>query len=263
MAGRLQDKVAIITGGARGTGAAIARLFVAEGARVAIADLREEQGLALAAELGDAALFQRCDVACREDWTALVGAVRERLGEPAVLVNNAALLDIASIDEVTEASLERLFRVNQLGPVLGIQAVLPSMRALGYGSIVNIGSTDGVLAQDMGLIAYASTKFALRGITRTAAMELGRDAIRVNCLIPDSGNIEMSSPFLPPGMDHDEMMRQHVEQILKPPPWAQGFHRYEEIARMTLFLASDESSGCTGGDFPVDGGYTAGRRFRP
>ena len=258
--GRLQGKVAIITGGSRGTGAAIARLFVAEGARVAIADLREEQGRALAAELGGAALFHRCDVARRDDWAALVAAVREHLG---VLVNNAALLDIAPIDQVTEESLERLFRVNQLGPILGIQAVLPAMRALGYGSIVNMGSTDGVLAQDMGLIAYASTKFALRGITRTAAMELGRDAIRVNCLVPDSGNIEMSSPFLPEGLDHDELMRQHVEQILKPPPWASGFHRYEEIARMTLFLASDESSGCTGGDFPVDGGYTAGRRFRP
>lgn len=263
MSGRLAGKVAIVTGGARGTGAAIARLFAQEGARVALADLREEQGSALATELGESAFFLRCDVARREDWLRLVAVTRQRFGEPAVLVNNAALLDIAPIDDVSEESLERLFRVNQLGPVLGIQAVLPSMRALGYGSIVNIGSTDGVLAQDMGLIAYASTKFALRGITATAAMELGREAIRVNCLIPDSGNIEMSAPFLPPGMDHDEMMRQHVEQILKPPPWAKGFHRYEEIARMALFLASDESSGCTGGDFPVDGGYTAGRRFKP
>lgn len=263
MALRLQGKVAIVTGGARGTGEAIARLFVDEGASVAIADIREEQGHALASALGEAAMFSRCDVACREDWTQLVAEVRARLGEPAVLVNNAALLDVAPIDEVTEASLERLWRVNQLGPVLGIQAVLPAMRALGYGSIVNIGSTDGVLAQDMGLISYAATKFALRGITKTAAMELGRDAIRVNCIVPDSGNIEMSAPFLPEGMDHDVMMREHIEQILKPPPWARGFHRYEEIARMALFLASDESSGCTGGDFPVDGGYTAGRRFKP
>lgn len=262
MSGRLQGKVAIVTGGARGTGAAIARLFVAEGARVAIADLRVAQGRALAAELGPAALFVECDVARREHWDALLAQVIATLGAPSVLVNNAALLDVDPIDTVDEDTLTRLFRVNQLGPVFGIQAVLPSMRALGYGSIVNIGSTDGVLGQDMGLVAYGSTKFALRGITRIAAMELGRDAIRVNCLVPDSGNIEMSAPFLPAGEDPDELMRRHVEQILRPPPWARGFHRYEEIARMALFLASDESSGCTGGDFAVDGGYTAGRRFR-
>ncbi len=263
MAGRLEGKVAIVTGGARGTGAAIARIFVDEGARVVLADLRREQGEALAASLGRAVLFVECDVSRREHWQRLVQRTGEAFGPPAVLVNNAALLDMALLDAVTEETLTRLFRVNQLGPVLGIQAVLPSMRALGYGSIVNIGSTDGVLGSDMGLVAYGTTKFALRGITRIAAIELGRDAIRVNCIIPDSGNIEMSAPFLPPGADHDELMRQHVEQILKPPPWATGFHRYEEIARMALFLASDESSGCTGGDFPVDGGYIAGRRSRP
>lgn len=262
MNGRLEGKVAIVTGAARGTGAAIATLFVQEGARVALVDVRAEQGRALAAELGAAAMFVTCDVSRRADWDELMTRVRSRFGDPAVLVNNAALLDVSPIDEVTEETLTRLFLVNQLGPVLGIQSVLPGMRALGYGSIVNIGSTDGVLGQDMGLVAYGSTKFALRGITRIAAMELGRDAIRVNCIIPDSGNIEMSAPFLPAGMDHDEMMREHVEQILRPPPWATGFHRFEEIARMTLFLASDESSGCTGGDFPVDGGYTAGRRFK-
>jgi len=262
MSGRLEGKVAIVTGAARGTGAAIARLFVQEGARVAIVDVRAEQGLALAAELGDSAMFVDCDVSRRADWRELMTRVQAGFGAPAVLVNNAAVLDVNPIDEVTEETLTRLFRVNQMGPVLGIQSVLPGMRALGYGSIVNIGSTDGVLGQDMGLVAYGSTKFALRGITRIAAMELGRYAIRVNCVIPDSGNIEMSAPFLPEGMDHDEMMRQHVEQILRPPPWARGFHRFEEIARMTLFLASDESSGCTGADFAVDGGYISGRRFK-
>lgn len=259
---RLQGKVAIVTGAARGTGEAIARLFVQEGARVAIADVRIEQGELLAAELGEAAIFVACDVSRREHWDELMARVRTRFGDPAVLVNNAALLDVSPIDEVTEETLTRLFRVNQLGPVLGIQSVLPGMRVQGYGSIVNIGSTDGVLGQDMGLIAYGSTKFALRGITRISAMELGRDAIRVNCIIPDSGNIEMSAPFLPAGADHDAMMRQHVEQILRPPPWATGFHRFEEIARMALFLASDESAGCTGADFPVDGGYISGRRFK-
>lgn len=263
MAGRLQGKVAIVTGGARGTGAAIARVFVDEGARVVLADLRREQGEAQATTLGPGALFVECDVSRRDHWERLLQRTDEAFGPPAVLVNNAALLDVGPLDGVSEETLTLLFRVNQLGPVLGIQAVLPAMRALGYGSIVNIGSTDGVLGSDMGLVAYGTTKFALRGLTRIAAIELGREAIRVNCIIPDSGNIEMSAPFLPPGADHDELMRRHVEQILKPPPWAKGFHRYEEIARMALFLASDEASGCTGGDFPVDGGYIAGRRSRP
>lgn len=263
MHGRLQGKIAIVTGGARGTGAEIARQFVAEGARVGIADLRVEQGRQLAAELGDAAIFVRCDVSERESWAGLLVHVRAVFGEPSVLVNNAAVLDMTPLERVSEESMTRLFRVNQLAPVLGIQAVLPAMRAIGYGSVINIGSTDGVVGSDMGLIAYGSTKFALRGITRIAALELGRHAIRVNCIVPDSGNIEMSAPFLPAGEDHDEMMRRHVEQILKPPPWVQGFNRLHEIARMAVFLASDESSGCTGGDFPVDGGYTAGRRFTP
>lgn len=263
MQGRLQGKVAIVTGGARGTGAEIARQFVAEGARVGIADIRVDQGSALAAELGEAAIFVRCDVSDREDWVQLLGHVRAVHGEPSVLVNNAAVLDMQPLERVSEEDMTRLFRINQLAPVLGIQTVLPSMRTLGHGSVINIGSTDGVVGSDMGLIAYGSTKFALRGITRIAALELGRHAIRVNCIIPDSGNIEMSSPFLPAGEDHDEMMRRHVEQILKPPPWVHGFNRLQEIARMAVFLASDESSGCTGGDFPVDGGYIAGRRFTP
>jgi len=261
MSSSLQGKVAIVTGAARGTGEAIARLFIEQGACVAIADLRVEQGEALATALGERAIFVECDVSQKAHWDALIERTSAVFGHASVLVNNAALLDVSPLAAVSEQTMTRLFRVNQLGPVLGIQAVLPGMRTLGYGSVINIGSTDGVLGQDMGLIAYGSTKFALRGITRISAMELGRHAIRVNCIVPDSGNIEMSAPFLPPGMDHDAMMRQHVEQILRPPPWASGFHRFSEIAQMALFLASDASSGCTGGDFPVDGGYTAGRRF--
>lgn len=260
--GRLRNKSAIISGAAQGTGAAIARRFVAEGARVCLLDVREEALAEIAADLGDAAISLRADVSCAADWKAAVEFTESHFGGLHVLVNNAALLDISLLEDLREDTLTRLFRVNQLGPVLGMQAVLPAMQKAGYGSIVNIGSTDGVVAQDIGLIAYGSTKFALRGITRMAALELGRYAIRVNCVNPDSGNIEMSRPFLPPELDADVAMQQHVEQILKPPPWASGFHRFSEIAAMVCFLASDESSGCTGGDFPVDGGYVAGRRVR-
>ncbi len=260
--GRLSNKTAIITGAAQGTGAAIARRFVAEGARVCLLDVREEALETIAADLGKTAISLRADVSCAADWAAAVELTESRFGSPNVLVNNAALLDISLLEDLQEDVFTRLFRVNQLGPTLGMQAVLPAMKKEGYGSIVNIGSTDGVGAQDIGLVAYGSTKFALRGITRMAAMELGRYAIRVNCVNPDSGNIEMSRPFLPAELDADAAMQQHVEQILAPPPWASGFHRFNEIAAMVCFLASDESSGCTGSDFPVDGGYVAGRRYR-
>jgi 3alpha(or 20beta)-hydroxysteroid dehydrogenase len=262
MNNRLQGKVAIITGAARGTGAAIARRFVKEGAKVCVADIEDDVGRRLADELGENAMYQHADVSKAADWAALVEEVVNRFGTVQVLVNNAALLDISLLDDVKEETVVRLFRVNQLGPILGIQAVVPQMRREGFGSIVNIGSIDGVVGQDIGLLAYGSTKFALRGITRIAAMELGRDAIRVNCINPDSGNIAMSKPFLPPDLDPDEAMREHVQQILQPPRWVKGFHRYSEISAMALFLASDESSGSTGGDFAVDGGYTVGRRYR-
>lgn len=261
MAGRLEGKIVIVTGGSRGTGEAITRRFVAEGARVAIADIREREGHFLSEELGQQAIFVATDVSDESQWGHLLEVVNQSFGEVEVLVNNAALLDITPIDQVTPERLKQLYEVNQLGPILGIQAVLADMRKLGFGSIINIGSTDGVVAQDIGLMAYGSTKFALRGITKIAAMELGREAIRVNCINPDSGNIEMSRPFLPTDIDGDQAMLEHIEQILKPPPWQTGFPRFDEIAAMALFLASDESSGCTGGEFPVDGGYTAGRRF--
>jgi len=261
MTGRLEGKVAIVTGAAQGTGAMIVRRFLHEGARVCLADVQQEKGRQLVAELGSNAIYQQTDVSSVGDWAGLVERVVQQWGAIHVLVNNAAVLDICPLDDLQESTLTRLFRINQLGPILGIQAVAAAMRKAGYGSIVNIGSTDGVSAQDIGLIGYGATKWALRGITRMAAMELGRDAIRVNCINPDSGNIEMSRPFLPPELDADEAMRKHVEQILRPPPWAEGFHRYEEIAAMALFLASDEGSGCSGGDYAVDGGYTAGRRY--
>lgn len=260
--GRLDNRVAMITGAARGTGAAIARRFVEEGARVCLLDVREEALDKLSGELGDAAVCVRADVSNSGDWQRGIDRALSEFDALHILVNNAALLDMTLLEDLQEETFHHLFRVNQLGPVLGMQAVIPAMKRAGHGSIVNIGSTDGVSAQDMGLVAYGSTKFALRGITRMAALELGRYSIRVNCVNPDSGNIDMSRPFLPSDLDPNEAMREHVEQILKPPPWVTGFNRYAEIAAMVCFLASDESTGCTGGDFPVDGGYVAGRRFR-
>lgn len=259
---RLAGKVALITGAARGVGAETARLFVAHGARVVVVDLLEEQGRALAAELGDAAAFCRVDVAQAEDWQRLVAFTHATFGRVDVLVNNAALLGMALLEETDTAMMERLFRVNQLGPLLGIKAVMADMIAAGGGSIVNVGSVDGLGAQDIGLSAYGATKWALRGITKMAALELGRYGVRVNCVHPDGGNPEMSAPFMPAGVDPAQAMAMHVHQILAPAAGQPRGQRMLDVAYMNLFLASDESGGCTGADYPVDGGYSAGRRFR-
>lgn len=260
---RLEGKVAIITGGARGIGAETARLFVAHGACVVLADLLEDSGRSLANELGPRAAFCRADVAEDSDWRFLVDFTRRTFGPVGVLVNNAAVLAVASLADTEAALMERLFRVNQLGPLLGIRAVMTDMVAARKGSIVNVGSVDGLLAQDIGLVAYGATKWALRGITKMAALELGRFGVRVNCVHPDGGNPEMSAPFLPAGTDPERAMEDHVHQILAPPAGQPRGQRIRDVAYMNLFLASDESAGSTGADYPVDGGYSAGRRFRP
>lgn len=257
---RLAGKIAIVTGGARGIGAETARLFVGHGARVVIADLREDQGRALAAELGPDATFCKSDVGSTADWAQLVETAHA-FGPVSVLVNNAAMLRIATLGDTDEKTFEALFRVNQLGPLLGIKAVMADMIAAETGSIVNVGSVDGITAQDIGLSAYGATKWALRGITKMAALELGRHGVRVNCVHPDGGNPEMSAPFLPPGMEPEQAMAAHVHQILEPPRGTPRNNRMRDVANMILFLASDEGAGCTGGDYPVDGGYSAGTRF--
>jgi 3alpha(or 20beta)-hydroxysteroid dehydrogenase len=260
--GRVAGKVAIVTGGARGVGAETVRLLVHHGAHVVIADVLEEQGRALAGELGADALFCRADVGVAADWERLVAAAH-RFGPVSILVNNAAILKMATLADTDTAMFEVLFRVNQLGPLLGIKAVMADMIQAGCGSIVNVGSVDGLTGQDLGLSAYGATKWALRGITKMAAFELGRHGVRVNCVHPDGGNPDMSAEFLPADMNPAEAMAGHVHQMLEPPRGLPRGNRMRDIAHMILFLASDESAGCTAGDYPVDGGYSAGRRFVP
>jgi 3alpha(or 20beta)-hydroxysteroid dehydrogenase len=257
---RLAGKVAVITGAARGIGAETARLFVRHGARVVLVDVLAERAQQLAQELGAAAAFCAADVTSPADWQRVVGYTNQTFGPVTVLVNNAATLTIAKLEDTDVALLERVFRVNQLGPILGIKAVTADMVAAGGGSIVNIGSVDGLAAQDIGLSAYGATKWALRGITKMAALELGRFGIRVNCVHPDGGNPEMSAPFMPPNVNAEQAMSDHVHQILVPPRGMPRNQRMRDVAYMNLFLASDESTGCTGADYPVDGGYSAGHR---
>jgi 3alpha(or 20beta)-hydroxysteroid dehydrogenase len=256
---RLAGKVALITGASQGTGAGIARRFVAEGARVVLGDVLADKGEALAADLGDAARFVKLDVSSESDWANAISASQKAFGDPNILINNAAVLVMAPIEGTSLADYERAVRVNQVGPFLGIKSVTPLMRAAGGGSIVNIGSTDGVFPGDQGLIAYAATKWALRGMTKVAAVELGRYGIRVNTVNPDAGNPMIGRPFLPPEVTDDELLRlgdamaYRILKRLNPER-----KRIDEIVAMVLLLASDEGSGCTGGDYAVDGGYSAG-----
>lgn len=255
--GRLEGKVAIVTGAARGTGAATARLFVAEGARVVLADVSDAPGRALAAELGDAALYVPLDVGCEEAWRRGVETVRAHFGGLDVLVNNAALLHMAAIVDTELADFERLVRVNQIGPFLGIKHVAPHLCAQGRGAIVNVASIDGMRGQN-GVVAYASTKWALRGITRVAALELGRFGVRVNAVCPEAGSAEMLAPYIPAGVDPERVLA-HMQPHLATQKKRRVSDRVDDVAKLVAFLASDDAASCHGADFAVEGGNLAGR----
>ncbi len=260
MSSRLEGKIAIITGAARGTGEQTARLFVDEGARVVIADVLEAEGRAVAEDLGDHAAFVRLDVTSEQSWVEVVEETKERFGGPTVLVNNAGLLHMKALVETDAADVERLWRVNALGPFLGTKAVAKAMQAAGGGSIVNVASVDGLTVKN-GLAAYAPTKWALRGLTRVAALELGQMGIRVNVVCPEAGGPAMRREFTPENIDPmDTLAFTHgvIPHNRKRP----GIEIIRDIARMILFLASDESLSCTGADYPVDAGWTAGRRLK-
>jgi 3alpha(or 20beta)-hydroxysteroid dehydrogenase len=244
MPGRLEGKIALITGGARGQGAAEVRAFTAEGATVIVADVLFDDAKQVASECGGAAVPAALDVTDERDWERVATDIRSEHGRLDVLVNNAGVLALTPIETTTLPDYERVIAVNQTGVFLGMRAAIPLMEA-GGGSIVNVSSVGGLAGMPM-MFAYVASKFAVRGMSRTAAVELAPRGIRVNSVHP--GGVE--TPMLQElGLPPDIMAQAAPLGRLARP---------EEIAALVLFLASDESSYCTGAEFVVDGGLVAG-----
>jgi 3alpha(or 20beta)-hydroxysteroid dehydrogenase len=251
--GRLSGKVALISGASAGQGAAEAALFVEEGARVVLADIDDAAGSALATELGDQTIYCHLDVTREEAWREAVHHAVGRFGRLDILVNNAGGTGLrhGSVDGLPMEDYDFVIDLNQRGPWLGIRAATSAMREAGGGSIINISSIGGFIGL-AGLGAYSAAKWAVRGMSRTAAVELAPDGIRVNTVHP--GFIDTpgsSSTGLPQIVEETGAFRG------VPVPLRRA-GRPIEVARVVLFLASDESSYCTGAEFVVDGGVLAG-----
>ncbi|HEX8629707.1 MAG TPA: glucose 1-dehydrogenase [Catenuloplanes sp.] len=249
--GRLDGKVALITGGARGMGRSHARHFVAEGARVVIGDVLDERGAAVAGKLGpDACRFVHQDVTDESDWAGAVATALDAFGRLDVLVNNAGILKHAAIADMPLADFRDVIEVNLIGCWLGVKAAIAPMTAAGGGSIINISSIEG-FAGAAGLSAYSASKFAVRGVTRAAAQELGRYGIRVNSVHPGGVLTAMAQEAAGSFTDIDPATFLNLMPI---PRFAEPI----EISRLVAFLASDESSYSTGAEFVADGGILSG-----
>ena len=248
--GRLDNKVAIVTGGAMGQGAAIAQAYVAEGAKVVVADIAKDEGQALADGLGESAHFVHHDVSDPAAWATLVDDTNTRFGPVNVLANNAGLLRFGQIEHMPLEEFQLLVNVNQVGVFLGMQAVTRTMRKNGGGSIINASSIEGIAGMPS-CTAYAATKWAIRGMTKCAAMELGPKGIRVNSVHP--GMIDTPMTRVHGG---DAAMEYGASKV---PLRRVGTPA--DIAPVYVFLASDESSYMNGAELTVDGGVTATHAF--
>jgi 3alpha(or 20beta)-hydroxysteroid dehydrogenase len=235
--GRVAGKVALISGGARGMGESHARMLVAEGAKVVIGDIRDDEGAALASELGDAVRYVHLDVTDPSDWAAAAATAVSEFGTVNVLVNNAAIINYGPVKTFDLTKWQRVLDVNVTGTLLGIQASVDPMIAAGGGSIVNISSIEGLRGSPW-VHAYATSKWAVRGLTKSAALELAPNNIRVNSIHP--------------GFIRTAMTAKLPQDALNIPLGRAG--EPQDVSSFVLFLASDESSYATAAEFVVDGG---------
>jgi 3alpha(or 20beta)-hydroxysteroid dehydrogenase len=235
--GRVDGKVALISGGARGMGAEHARALVAEGAKVVIGDVLDDEGKAAADEIGDAARYVHLDVTQAEDWDAAVATAVNDFGKLNVLVNNAGIVALGQIGKFDMEKWQQVIDVNLTGVFLGMQASVEAMKAAGGGSIINVSSIEGMRGAVM-VHPYVASKWAVRGLTKSAALELGSHQIRVNSIHP--------------GFIRTPMTKHFPDNMLTIPLGRPG--QPEEVATFVVFLASDESRYATGAEFVIDGG---------
>lgn len=247
--GKLDGKVALISGSAQGMGEATARMFMKEGARVLIADIADEAGRLLTAELGDRARYCHLDVGDETSWVAAIETAQRHFGRLDILVNNAGVLAWQSIEAMTLDSYRSVIEVNQIGCWLGMKSVLPAFKLVGSGAIVNISSLAGRIGMSEGS-AYSASKHAVLGMSKCAAIEFGPYNIRVNAVLPGAIATQMTG------------RRATSAGESTPPAYArQPISRIgtvEEVARMVTFLASDDAAYCTGAEFTIDGGMSLG-----
>jgi 3alpha(or 20beta)-hydroxysteroid dehydrogenase len=243
--GVLDGKVAVVTGAARGQGLAEAERFVAEGASVVLVDRLADLGKAAAERLGDAARFVAGDVADEATWAAALAVATDEFGGLDILVNNAGIMVSRSLVDTDEATFRGVLDSNLVGAFLGIRAVVPAMRARGGGAIVNTASAAGIKAIPMGS-AYVASKFGLRGLSRAAAIELGRYQIRVNCVCPGLVRTEMAA----------DLLRYHEKEALAQIPLGVPAEA-SDVADLVLFLVSDAARAISGGEYLIDGASIA------
>ena len=248
---RLEGKVAIISGGARGMGASEAKLFAREGASVVIGDVLEDEGRKTEAEInetGGKALFVRLDVTSQSDWDTAVAVAVQRFGGLDILVNNAGILVTSTIEDMSVELWDQVMDVNAKGVFLGTKAAIIQMKGTGGGSIVNISSISGLIGQDNTNAGYNASKGAVRIFTKSAAVQYAPDNIRVNSVHPGP----IATPMAAEGRTDPDRV-----QLIKQRTPLGRYGEPEEVAYGVLFLASDESSFMTGSELVIDGGYSA------